>query len=488
LAARSCTEPLLADSVVLTEQDVQADPETTTQFTCDDVIEELGFGRFQTRLLFITGALFSSDAMIMMLVSFLSPSARCAFHLTVGEEALLASIVFVGMFFGSYVCGVAADKYGRRAVFLGTAACVSIFGIFSALSLNYGMLLFGQMMVGFGVGGVPVAFSLFAEFIPASERGQYLVGLQVFWTLGSLGAAAVAWIVMPTLGWRWLLIICTAPSFGLLFFHKYVPESPRWQAATGKNRVACDSLRAVAYQNGVDWTFGDYQDLQVTKAREQEASFLDLFDGGYAKLTLVLWVLWLSCTMLYYGIILLTTQIFETGHDLDNGPRHCHKMQADDFARAFITSTAEVPSLVAAVLMVDRVGRRMTLVSAFAALSAFLLLLIMVHERIWWETFAIFCSRAAANTAFTVVYISTGEMYPTAIRSTGLGTASAMARIGGFAAPFVSAVLFDASEMAALLVFSVVAGFAALASLELPETGGAALPDAGPKHRAVAGS
>jgi hypothetical protein len=65
-----------------------------------------------------------------------------------------------------------------------------------------------------------------------------------------------------------------------------------------------------------------------------------------------------------------------------------------------------------------------------------------------------------------------------AVGSAGLGTASAMARIGGFAAPFVSDVLFDASREAALIVFAAFAIGTAFVALELPETAGGALPDA----------
>jgi len=293
---------------------LQADAEARSGgFSCDDAIEMVGFGRFQKRLLLITGALFSADAMQMMLVAFMSPAARCAFKLSVAEEALIASIVFVGMFVGSYACGVAADKYGRRAVFLGSAACVSTFGILSAFAPYYDFLLLTQFMVGCGIGGVPVAFSLFAEFIPADERGEKLVFLQVFWTLGALGEAALAWVVMPTLGWRWLLVLSAFPSLALLIMSSYVPESPRWQAANGKQRVAKENLHSVALYNGKQWTLGDYQDLQVTKAKESDASILDLFEEGYTKLTLVLWMLWLSCTLLYYGVILLTNQIFKHG-------------------------------------------------------------------------------------------------------------------------------------------------------------------------------
>lgn len=359
-------------------------------FSCDDAIEMVGFGRFQRRLLFVTGALFSADAMQMMLVSFASPAARCHFGLDVAQEALIASIVFVGMFVGSYVCGIMADKYGRRAVFLGSALCVSTFGLFSACSMFYEMLLFGQFMVGIGIGGVPVAFSLFAEFIPAGERGESLVLLQVFWTLGALGEAAIAWIVMPTLGWRWLFVVSALPSLLLLVLNKYVPESPRWQAATGKNRVACETLHSVALYNNKEWTLGEYQDLQVTKARESDASILDLFEDGYTKLTLVLWALWLSCTLLYYGVILLATQMGRTTHEHHG---NCHTLKPDDYARAFITATAEIPSLVIAFSFIDLVGRRMTITGAFTGTAVAMFALLPLHGYVWWETFFIFCAR-----------------------------------------------------------------------------------------------
>ena len=303
---------------------------------------------------------------------------------------------------------------------------------------------------------------------------------QVFWTIGALFEAALAWIVMPTLGWRALLLFSAVPSICLLLLpNSWVPESPRWQAATGKNRVAVETLRSVAHTNQVEWTLGEYQDLVVTKARENDASFLDLFEDGYGKLTLVLWALWLSCTLLYYGIILVSTQIFEAhsaGHHHAAGPG-CHELDADAYARAFITTSAEIPSLVAAVLLVDRIGRRSTLVAAFAATAVGYALLIVTVGHPWYETMSIYLARAAANCAFTVVYISTGEMYPTSIRSTGLGTASAMARIGGFTAPFISDILFDADREGALLVFVLFAAATAVIAHELPETGGGGLPD-----------
>merc|ERR1712072_1287670 len=142
-----------------------------------------------------------------------------------------------------------------------------------------------------------------------------------------------------------------------------------------------------------------------------------------------------------------------------------------------IATTGEVPSLVAAILCVDRLGRKLTLMYSLAGTSIFLILLMFCHGYIWWETATIFCARAAANCAFTVLYISTGEMYPTSIRTTGLGTASAMARIGGFAAPFIAAVVFDANRFVALMLLAGIALITTAITNELPETSGESLPE-----------
>jgi MFS family permease len=72
-------------------------------------------------------------------------------------------------------------------------------------------LLLIRFLVGIGLGGVPVAFALFAEFCPVAGRGGWLIALQAFWTFGSMAEAAIAWGVLVTAGWRVLLALSAAP-------------------------------------------------------------------------------------------------------------------------------------------------------------------------------------------------------------------------------------------------------------------------------------
>ena len=67
--------------------------------------------------------------------------------------------------------GVVADTYGRRVGFLGANIFCLGFGLASAASPSFGWLVAFRFGVGVGVGGVPIAFSLNQEFLPASQRG-----------------------------------------------------------------------------------------------------------------------------------------------------------------------------------------------------------------------------------------------------------------------------------------------------------------------------
>ena len=70
-----------------------------------------------------------------------------------------------------------------------------------------------RFIVGIGLGGVPVAYGLFMEFLPSENRGVHLTLIELFWTLGSMIESALAWIILPRHSWRMLLLVSTVPLF-----------------------------------------------------------------------------------------------------------------------------------------------------------------------------------------------------------------------------------------------------------------------------------
>ena len=111
-------------------------------------------------------------------------------------------------------------------------------------------------LVGLGIGGLHVAFSLFLEFVPTEQRGRFAILVQAFWTIGALAEAALAWAVLPSLGWRYLLGISTIPFVVLLLFFPFLSESPRFLALKGKQLRAERVLARIAKLNGKELPAG----------------------------------------------------------------------------------------------------------------------------------------------------------------------------------------------------------------------------------------
>ena len=443
-------------------------------------------------MLLFTGLAWMGDAMEMMLLSFLGPSVRCEWGVSPTQEGRLTSVVFVGMLFGAPTWGVVADARGRRVAFFATTILTFVAGLASAFSPSFGFLLFARTLVGFGLGGVPTAFALFMEFLPAGNRGKWLVAIEVFWTLGSVVEAGLAWAILPKHSWRVLLLASTAPLALLLCVMWIVPESPHYLAAKGDAAGAAETLRRVSRANGRNGrlprgvlkmpaaeTSGDISsDMSVvedavvsgnaedTSALNKRARELKKTMAGLAKpfatvratlsaknrtLTLMLWFVFFAVAFLYYGVVLLTTEIHVDGDSrgrMEGGgvrggddATRCTGHGSPDlpnrsFLDIFVSAVAELPGLAFCALALDALGRRRTLGSSLAIAAACVLVL-TGHRALApaAEASALAAARCFAMAAFTALYVYAPETQRTATRATALGVGNAFARVGGMLTP-----------------------------------------------------
>lgn len=478
---------------------------SSSSYTVDEALESIGFGKFQALALAYSGVGYAAEAMELMLLSFVGTAVQSEWSLSSGQQSLITSVVFVGMLVGAYSWGVVSDNYGRRKGFLFTALVTGGAGFLSAFAPNYVSLIIFRFLVGVGLGGGPVLLSWFLEFVPVPNRGKWMMVFACFWTAGTILEASLAWAIMPTLGWRWLLALSSLPSFLLLLFYGAAPESPRYLCLKGRINDATHVLEKVARVNQkllphgilasgskvkLDEKLGpsDNEHLILLQNHDTIDDDADrkiggisvtyrLFSPSLIRTTLLVWMDFFGNVFVYYGVVLLTSELVN-GRRCSRMLNSSHSMAANPYKDVFITSFAEFPGSLLIIAMVDRVGRKLSMLSMLSIGGIFLMPLIFPQTEAL--TIALlFGSRICITASFNTLYIYVPEAYPTPVRSTGLGIASGVGRIGGIVCPLVAVGLVESCRQAeAILLFELVILLSAMAVFFLPlETKGRELSD-----------
>ncbi|XP_031506587.1 synaptic vesicle 2-related protein isoform X2 [Papio anubis] len=282
---------------------------TDDTFMVEDAVEAIGFGKFQWKLSVLTGLAWMADAMEMMILSILAPQLHCEWRLPSWQVALLTSVVFVGMMSSSTLWGNISDQYGRKTGLKISVLWTLYYGILSAFAPVYSWILVLRGLVGFGIGGVPQSVTLYAEFLPMKARAKCILLIEVFWAIGTVFEVVLAVFVMPSLGWRWLLILSAVPLllFAVLCF--WLPESARYDVLSGNQEKAIATLKRIATENGAPMPLGKL----IISRQEDRGKMRDLFTPHFRWTTLLLWFIWFSNAFSYYGLVLLTTELFQAG-------------------------------------------------------------------------------------------------------------------------------------------------------------------------------
>jgi MFS transporter, putative metabolite:H+ symporter len=133
-----------------------------------------------------------------------------------------------------------------------------------------------------------------------------------------------------------------------------------------------------------------------------------------------------------------------------------------------IATVAEAPGLALAALLIDRLGRRWLQASLFALFALFQLLFLVPDQHSVFYVAIGAVARGLIMAAYATTYSYTPEVYPTAIRSAGMGFAVAASKVSSVATPYVALLLLSVDERATIIVYGGVAALASLASLFLP--------------------
>jgi putative MFS transporter len=346
--------------------------------------------------------------------------------LTFGQSATVLMSSGVGAIIGAYVWGWLADRIGRRKVFIGTVLNFSVATGLLYFTPENGWIYLSAMrfFVGLGVGGLYcVDLPLVQEFMPSSKRG-WVGGLVTCVIPLGVGLGAVLGSAVGNNEWRLLFAVGVLPSLLVLLVRVWVPESPRWLCRQGRYEEARASL-AWALQMAP-------ASLPMPTAADAgpivRSHWLDLF--RYPRSLIVSWLGNAGAQTGVYGITLWAPSLFVVL--LKVSPQQAAKMM-------ILLSVSGFVGRVSFAFLSELIGRRnaggllgfgagvLTILAGYQydatlfGISAFWLLLAAAFF--------------FADGGFAIVGPYAAEVWPSHLRTSGMGSAYGFGGIGKIIGP-----------------------------------------------------
>ena len=163
-----------------------------------------------------------------------------------------ATCYLSGAVIGALLFGYGTDRFGRKKLFFITVAVYLVGTALSGFSWNFWSYALFRAITGAGIGGEYAAInSAIDELIPARVRGRVdLIINGSYWVGAAMGAAATLVLLDPRyipiwLGWRCAFAIGAALGLIVIFFRRWIPESPRWLMIHGRNSEAEEIVAGV---------------------------------------------------------------------------------------------------------------------------------------------------------------------------------------------------------------------------------------------------
>ena len=210
-----------------------------------------GWRPIHTKILLALGLGWMLDAFEVTLVGNVLPILRHVWSLGAIESTLAISLWLAGILVGALVFGWAADRYGRRRLFILTLLLYATATFATAFAVNFWMFLVLRTIAAIGVGAEYSAVNAaVAELMPARWRGRAAALVMSFWPVGALlgggltlGVLAVA---PPYIAWRIVFGFGALIALFVLWARRILPESPRWLMSRGRDKEAIAAYARIA--------------------------------------------------------------------------------------------------------------------------------------------------------------------------------------------------------------------------------------------------
>lgn len=383
-------------------------------------IDDLPIGRFHIKIAGLTFGAHFTDGYILGLIGIAFTLISPQMHLDAFWQGLIGASALIGLFLGSLFFGWISDKVGRQKIFLVSFVLITIASVMQFYAETAMQLFLCRVLIGIGLGGdFSVGHAMLAEFSPKKHRGVLLGSFSVIWTFGYVAATFIG-TAMFNLGddaWRWMLASSAIPAALILIARIGTPESPRWLVNQG--RIA--EARAIVKKH-----LGDNVELDETQSTETRSGYAVLFSREYRKRTAFNCLFFVCIVMPYFAIYTFLPSILQ-------------KMGlAEGFGTELMLNMLLILGALIGIWCTVKFSRRGFLINSFIVLAVALsILALLPSSAAFLMVLAFGVFTLVLSAVSNLVGVFPAESFPTEVRASGIGLATAVSRLGSAISTFL---------------------------------------------------
>lgn len=398
---------------------------------------------FQCMVVALCGLVLFIDGFDTQVISYIMPLLAKDWGIPATMMGTIFSSTLVGLMVGYLVLSPLSDRFGHRRVILTSTFFFGLCTLLTIMATNVTELLALRFLTGLGLGAAaPGAIALTGEYSPKRLRASFVLAIYCGFSLGFVAAGFAAGALLAPYGWKTLLAIGGAfPMVLSVLLYVALPESLAFLARRPQDR---EQLRATLRR--IDPALADNADRAPAAApgSVRRAAIGSLFKDGYTTGTVLLWlVFFLNLAAFYFMQSWL--------------PAILGKLHYPMHTIVWMTSLSTVGGIVAAFFIgpaMDRIGPYVSLGVLYLCGTVSMALTAASLSAAPWILmtavfFGGFCVSGGQKSAIALGAV----FYPTDIRSTGLGWALGIGRLGGIAGPAVAGMLIGAHWLPANLFY-----------------------------------
>jgi AAHS family 4-hydroxybenzoate transporter-like MFS transporter len=399
--------------------------------TVNELIDDRPTSRFQIAAIVLCGFVILFDGFDGQSLGFLVPSIAEEFGIPRAAFTPAVSASLFGLMIGAMVAGPIADRWGRKSAIIISVVVFGLMSLLTARAASLNELVLLRFLTGLGLGGaMPNAVSLASEYAPKRLQPMFVSAIFVGMAGGAFLATTVGGVLMPIWGWRSVFVVGgLLPLVLAVLLLVKLPESLRFLASVGADRARMAAIVLRIAPDAADAPLAP----PPPSERLEGLPLAHLFTDGRAVGTVLLWIpFFMNLLILYFIINWLPSLLVDAGMPVSAGLT----------AVGAFSIGGIVGSLLQGPLM-KKFGVYTPMVVEFVVSLALVVVVAQIFasfELMLGVTFALGVSVQAAQAGLNVL---AAMYYPTAMRSTGVGWALGVGRVGSIAGPLIGGAMLE---------------------------------------------